>query len=139
MYRGALELSAGADLSGKAPTRRRGVVGSAVGDQRRPARVGHTINSNIPTPRNTHTGRSLFLGRDGSDSPRNRVTISWLCVLVGFFVVDGAGHVEGGVESVLVVPGMDPVGYVVSCLGSGGIASVVYSFLLLAITESAHT
>ena len=54
----------------------------------------------------------------------------WLCVLVGFFVVDGDGHVEGGVESVLVAPGVNPVGYVVSCLGSGDIASVVDSFLL---------
>jgi len=27
---------------------------------------------------------------------------------VGFFVVDGAGHVEGGVESVVVVPGVCP-------------------------------
>ena len=26
--------------------------------------------------------------------------------LVGFFVVDGAGHVKGGVESVVVVPGV---------------------------------
>ena len=33
-------------------------------------------------------------------------------------------------ESVLVVPGVNPVGYVVSCLGSGDIASVVDSFLL---------
>ena len=30
----------------------------------------------------------------------------------------------------LVVPGVNPVGYVVSCLGSGDIASVVDSFLL---------
>ena len=43
---------------------------------------------------------------------------------MGFFVVDGAGHVEGGVESVVVVPAVDPVGDVLSGLGFGLVFAV---------------
>ena len=49
---------------------------------------------------------------------------------MGFFVVDGAGHVEGGVESVVVVPGVYPVGDVSSGLGFGLVFSVCEAFQL---------
>ncbi len=53
-----------------------------------------------------------------------QIVEGWLGCLVGFFVVDGAGHVEGGVESVVVVPAVDPVGDVLSGLGFGLVFAV---------------
>ena len=53
-----------------------------------------------------------------------QIVEGWLGCLVGFFVVDRAGHVEGGVESVVVVPAVDPVGDVLSGLGFGLVFAV---------------